>query len=48
MEVKNEGKDIPNTEKNNIDLSKNVSLYKAVVIPNNKPIIIAKIIELKC
>ena len=40
MEVKNEGKDIPNTEKNNIDLSKNVSLYKAVVIPNNKPIII--------
>ena len=46
MEMKKEGKDIPNTEKNNMDLSKNVSLYKAVTTPNDRPIIIAKIIEL--
>ena len=31
MEVKKEGKDIPNTEKNNIDLSINVSLFKALL-----------------
>ena len=38
IDAKNEGKDIPNTEINKMNLSTNVSLYSADKTPKNNPI----------
>ena len=45
MEEKNDGSDIPKTEKNKIDLSNIESFFNADTIPKKIPRVIAKTIE---